>query len=69
MSPNGVNTTAIAEQAVHQLWENGVFEASDSAQIEQKAITVTTEMVQNAISIGALDCPHKGRMCGGCVIL
>lgn len=70
MSPNGiVNVSAIADTTIQYLTQKGTFEGNDAGEIENNTITITTEMIESVVGLGALDCPHKGRLCGGCVIL
>lgn len=71
LSPTAaLNATQIAEIACKYLDEQGAF--SDPARIESKTIVISTELINEVLasgSIGIQDCPHKGSLCGGCVIL
>ncbi|CAN8098422.1 unnamed protein product [Discula destructiva] len=73
LSPNGVlNTTAIADTAIAYLNKNGAFDSTNPKDMEDKTITLTTEMINKVLQLprlGVQDCPGGGRLCGGCVIL
>lgn len=73
MSPQGsIDATAIADNAILYLDANGAFENEDAGEIETKTVIISTDMINRVLSDGLLsiqDCPHRGRMCGGCVIL
>lgn len=69
----GVDTDAIAATTIEYLKAKGAFVEPDQQAVEEKALYLTTEMINEALKQGSdavkRDCPHPGRLCGGCVIL
>lgn len=55
------------------LISHNAFVDPDQQVVEDKVLHLTTDMINQVVGQGGdavkRDCPHLGRLCGGCVIL
>ncbi|KAK2602113.1 hypothetical protein N8I77_008673 [Diaporthe amygdali] len=72
--PKGLDSEDIASEAIDYLTDKGAFAETDEKKVKDKVVYLTTDLIKEVLSKGVYavqrrDCPHKGRICGGCVIL
>lgn len=70
----GLDVDVFVASAIAYLQLDGALVVEPSGQdAEGKYLTVTTDMINNVLAKGSVtvkrDCPHKRKLCGGCVIL
>lgn len=68
-----LDSSSIAAATIDYLNANGAFDQSSQKEVENKVLYLTTDMINDVLAQGGRavrrDCPHKGKLCGGCVIL
>lgn len=69
----GIDTGIIAAETIQFLNSKGAFVEGDEQGLEDKVLYLTTEMINEVLGQGSdavkRDCPHKGRLCGGCAMM
>ncbi|KAG6357076.1 hypothetical protein INS49_014953 [Diaporthe citri] len=69
----GLDTDGIAATTIEYLTSKGAFVEPEEQVVENKVLYLTTDMINQVLEQGGdavkRDCPHPGRLCGGCVIL
>lgn len=69
----GLDADIIAAHAIEYLISKGAVGKPGEQVVEDKILYLTADMINEVLNEGSnavkRDCPHGGKICGGCVIL